>query len=93
VAALALALGLIGAALVASGNRLSRAVERRADTFALELADAPEAFTSFERRIVVANLADPDPPRWVTALLASHPPVVERIGIARAYAERRAAAR
>jgi STE24 endopeptidase len=67
-------------------NRLSRAVERRADTFALELTGDHEAFTSFEQRIVVANVADPDPPRWVTALLASHPPAVERIGIARAYA-------
>jgi STE24 endopeptidase len=87
VPALALAVGLVGALLVVPGNRLSRAVERRADSFALGLTDAPEAFTSFERRIVVANLADPDPPRWMTALLASHPPAVERIGIARAYAE------
>jgi STE24 endopeptidase len=84
--ALTLALGLVGACLGPSANRLSRAVERRADRFALELTDAPEAFTSFERRIVLANLADPDPPRWLTALLASHPPAVERMGIAQAYA-------
>jgi STE24 endopeptidase len=86
VAALAVGMGVVGACLVPGMNRLSRAVERRADTFALELTGDPEAFTSFERRIVVANVADPDPPRWVTALLASHPPAVERIGIARAYA-------
>ncbi len=89
---LALGLGVVGAALMASANRLSRAVERRADSFALELTDAPAEFTSFERRIVVANLVDPDPPRWLTAVLASHPPAVERIGIARAYAERQPAA-
>jgi STE24 endopeptidase len=83
--ALTLALGVIGACVGPSTNRLSRAVERRADGFALELTDAPDAFTSFERRIVLANLADPDPPRWLTALLASHPPAVERIGIAAAY--------
>ncbi len=86
--ALTLALGVVGAALLAPANRLSRAVERRADSFALELTDAPSAFASFERRIVLANLVDPDPPRWLTAILASHPPAVERIGIARAYAQR-----
>jgi STE24 endopeptidase len=86
VAALGVAVSVVGACLVPGMNRLSRAVERRADTFALELTGDHEAFTSFERRIVVANVADPDPPRWVTALLASHPPAVERIGIARAYA-------
>jgi STE24 endopeptidase len=86
VAALGVAVTVVGACMVPGMNRLSRAVERRADTFALELTGDHEAFTSFERRIVVANVADPDPPRWVTALLASHPPAVERIGIARAYA-------
>jgi STE24 endopeptidase len=88
--ALALALGLVGAVVAVPTNRLSRAVERRADDFALELTDAPGEFASFEQRIVVANLADPDPPRWFTALLASHPPAVERIGAARAFADRRA---
>jgi STE24 endopeptidase len=87
VPALALAVGLVGALLVVPGHRLSRAVERRADSFALDLTGAPDAFTSFERRIAVANLADPDPPRWLTALLASHPSTVERIGIARAWAD------
>lgn len=91
VPALALAAGLVGAVLVVPSNRLSRAVERRADSFALELTGAPAAFTSFERRIVLANLADPDPPRWLTVLLASHPPAVERIGMAQAYAAGREA--
>ena len=71
----------------ASAHDGSRAaVERRADSFALALTDAPDAFVSFERRITRQNLADPDPPRWLTRLLATHPPIVERIGIADAYA-------
>ena len=41
-----------------------------ADAFSLELTRAPEAFISFERRIVLQNLADIDPPRWLQALLA-----------------------
>jgi STE24 endopeptidase len=82
--AAAVASGLVGLA----GNRLSRAVERRADQFALELAGAPEAFVSFERSIALQNLADLEPPRWVTRLLATHPPTAERIGAAVAFSRR-----
>jgi STE24 endopeptidase len=84
--ALALAVGIVATSVGVVSNRLSRAVERRADEFALELTDAPEAFTSFEQRIVLANLGDPDPPRWFNVLLATHPPAVERIAAARAHA-------
>jgi STE24 endopeptidase len=83
--ALAVAAGLVGAAITTIANRLSRRIEARADSYALRLTDAPEAFVGFERGIAVRNVADPDPPRWLTALLATHPPVVERIGIAKAY--------
>jgi STE24 endopeptidase len=84
--ALVLALGGVSAAVGAIACALSRSVERRADAFALALADAPAPFISFEQRIVAQNLADPDPPRWLTTLIGTHPSTVERIGIARAYA-------
>jgi STE24 endopeptidase len=83
--ALALAAALVSAPLGLIGNRLSRAVERRADDFSLSLTGAPEAFVSFEQRIALQNVADLDPPRWVTALLATHPPTAERIGAAVAF--------
>ena len=83
---LALSASLVGAPIGAIGNRLSRAIERRADTYALALAGAPEAFVSFERAIALQNLADLEPPRWVRALLSSHPSTVERIGAAIAFA-------
>jgi STE24 endopeptidase len=83
--ALVLALGVVSAAVGPFAAALSRRVERRADAFSLALADAAEPFVSFERRIVAQNLADPDPPRWLVALLGTHPSTVERIGIARAY--------
>ena len=51
-AALAIALGLVGALLGVTAGSLARAVETRADVFSLQLAGAPEAFISFERRIV-----------------------------------------
>jgi STE24 endopeptidase len=85
--ALALASVLVTAPIGAIGNRLSRAVERRADQFSLELAGAPDAFVSFERTIALQNVADLDPPRWVSRLLASHPPTAERIGAAVAFAQ------
>jgi STE24 endopeptidase len=90
--ALALSLGVVGAAIGTVSGALSRRVESRADAFSLRLTDMPEPFVAFEQRIVKQNLSDPDPPRWLTRLLASHPPAVERIGIARAYARLRAAA-
>jgi STE24 endopeptidase len=85
--ALALAAALVAAPIGLLGNRLSRAIERRADTFSLSLTGAPDAFVSFERRIAVQNVADIEPPRWVTALLATHPPTLERIGAAVAFGE------
>lgn len=85
--ALALAAALLSAPIGLIGNRLSRAVERRADEFSLELARAPDAFVSFERAIALQNVADLDPPKWATKLLATHPPTTERIGMALAYQE------
>ena len=86
--ALALAAALVSAPVGLIGNRLSRAVERRADAYSLKLAGAPEAFVSFERAIAIQNVADLEPPRWVSELLASHPPTAERIGAAVAFGSR-----
>jgi STE24 endopeptidase len=85
--AVGLAAMLITGPIGLIGNRLSRAMERRADHFALELAGAPDAFVSFERTIALQNVADVDPPRWVSRLLATHPPTTERIGAAVAFAQ------
>jgi STE24 endopeptidase len=90
--ALAFAAGLVAAPIGLIARRLSRAIERRADGFSLQLSQAPEAFISFERAIALQNVADLEPPRWVTALLSTHPPTGERIGAAVAYAQTRSAA-
>ena len=83
--ALALATALVAAPIGLIVNRISRAIERRADEFSLELSDAPQAFISFEQRIAVRNVADVTPPRWFTDLLATHPQTLERIGAAVGY--------
>lgn len=86
--AMALATALVAAPIGLIANRISRAVERRADQYSLELSGAPRAFISFERAIALQNVADVRPPRWITSLLATHPPTLERIGAAVAYANR-----
>lgn len=88
-------LGLIAA--LASGllapflNTVSRRIERRADRFALALTGDAEAYARALTRLAVANLADPAPPALEHWLFDSHPPITERIALARAFAARRAA--
>lgn len=83
--AAALSLALVSGAVGIVSNQLSRRVEQRADSFSLRLTRAPKPFIAFERGITVRNLAEPDPPAWVVALLGTHPPTVERIGAALAF--------
>jgi STE24 endopeptidase len=86
--ALTLAAVAVGAPTGLIGNRLSRAIERRSDAYSLTLTGAADAFISFERAIAVQNVADLEPPRWLTSLLATHPPTAERIGAAVSFAGR-----
>jgi STE24 endopeptidase len=65
---------------------VSRRVEARADTHALDLTGDPETFEAMQRRLGTVNLADPDPPHWEHAMFASHPSTVQRMAAARAYA-------
>jgi STE24 endopeptidase len=83
--ALMLSLAIVSLAVTTVSNQLSRRIEARADSFSLRLTRAPEPFISFERRIALRNVSDPDPPAWLHALLATHPATVDRIGIAKAY--------
>ena len=83
--ALALSAALVSAPVGLIANRLSRAVERRADAYSLELSGSPDAFVSFERTIAIQNVADLTPPRWVSKLMSTHPPTDERIGAAVAF--------
>ena len=66
-------------------NSLSRTVEARADQFSLRLTHEPRAAIALERRLSVTNVDDPDPPGWVTAVLGTHPPTIDRIGQAVAF--------
>ena len=85
VPAVALSLALVAPAITMVSNQLSRAVERRADAFSLELTHDPETFIDFQQRISVKNVSDPDPPAVARFLLGTHPSTIQRIGQAQAF--------
>ncbi len=89
--AIAFALTSFGVGIV--GNQLSRAIEAKADTRALELTDDPASMIGLQQRLAKSNLGDPDPPGAVTFLLGTHPPALERVGTAIAYERDRADAK
>ncbi len=70
---------LVQLALVPLGNAASRAMERRADGFALGATNDPDAGIRAFRRLGEQNLADPEPPRWAELLFGSHPSLGSRI--------------
>ena len=88
VAPTALALAVLVPAITGISNQLSRAVESRADAFALRLTGEPRAQIAFQKRIALANVGDPDPPGWFHAAFGTHPTTLERIGMAEAAARR-----
>jgi STE24 endopeptidase len=83
--ALALSLAVASLVLGVVSNQLSRRVEARADTFALELTRDPQALIALQRQLSLNNVGDPDPPALLHWLFATHPSTIERIGAALEY--------
>ena len=86
--AVALSIALLVPAITTVSNQLSRQVEARADRFSMELTRDPQELIAFQQRIAEQNVSDPDPPAWVTFLLATHPTSMQRIGQALAFERR-----
>lgn len=86
VPALALTLALLVPAVSIVFNQLSRRIEARADTYALQLTDTPAPFIEFKRGLAVRNLSDPTPNRAAHVLLGTHPTTLERLGAGEAWA-------
>jgi STE24 endopeptidase len=84
---LALAGGAVSLALMPAANALSRAHERRADRYALDMTRNVPAFISAMRRLAAQNLAEEEPSRLVQVLFHTHPPIAARIQAAREYVE------
>ena len=82
---LLLTAGAVSLVALPASHAMSRAYERRADRFALELTRNPQAFVSAMRRLGAQNLAEEHPSKLVQWLFYSHPPVAERIAAAEAF--------
>jgi STE24 endopeptidase len=87
--ALALSVAVVVFLITTVSNQLSRRVEARADSYSLQLTDEPDAFISFQRRIALKNVSDPDPWDWTSFLFGTHPTTVDRIGTGAAAREGR----
>jgi Zn-dependent protease with chaperone function len=85
---LLLAAGAVSFLMMPVAHAVSRAYERSADRFALDLTKNPGAFISAMRRLGAQNLAEEHPSQIVQWLFYSHPPVTERIAAARAFSPR-----
>jgi STE24 endopeptidase len=66
-------------ALMPLANAGSRALERRADRFAVAATNDRAAGARAFRRLGEQNLAELDPPRWAELLFGSHPSLASRI--------------
>jgi len=82
---LLLAAGVVSVVMVPVAHAMSRAFERSADRFALDLTRNPGAFISAMRRLAAQNLAEENPSRIVRWLFYSHPPIRDRIAAAQAF--------
>lgn len=80
--------GAVSLALLPLANAFSRAHERRADRYALEMTRNAGAFVSAMKRLAAQNLAEERPSRLVELLFYSHPPMAARIEAARAWESR-----
>ncbi len=70
---------LVQLALMPAANAVSRALEARADRFAVAATHDPRAGARAFRRLGEQNLAELDPPRWSEVLFGSHPSLASRI--------------
>jgi STE24 endopeptidase len=82
---LLLSAGLVSLALMPLANALSRAQERRADRYALEMTKNVPAFVTAMKRLGATNLAEERPSVLTQILFYSHPPIDARIRAAETW--------
>ncbi len=65
-----------------AANAWSRAIEARADAFALAVTQKPDAAIALERRLTIQNIGRPEPPALLQFVFGTHPTPMQRIGMA-----------
>jgi STE24 endopeptidase len=73
-------------ALLPATNVVSRRYEAEADWIALSATRDPDAAASLFRKFTTTALDQPDSPAWVELALSTHPELVDRVAMARAWA-------
>jgi STE24 endopeptidase len=66
-------------------NAHSRAMERQADAYALEVIPSKVAFVSGLEKLATLNLAERQPHPWIEFLFHSHPSIDKRIAFAQKF--------
>ncbi len=79
--------GLVSLLVFPAQNLFSRILEKRADAFALQLAEKPAAFASALRKLTDQNLAELDPDPWIEFFMHSHPSLKKRIAMAEQWVQ------
>jgi STE24 endopeptidase len=72
-------------AVLPIANVVSRRYEAEADWVALEATKDPASMQRLMRRFSETSLAQPEPPTWSYVLRSTHPSLLERIAMARAW--------
>jgi STE24 endopeptidase len=73
-----------------AANLISRRFEREADRLALETTGLPKAFISTMEKLASQNLADRNPGMLVKIFFFDHPPIDERINMAKCFSRDKA---
>src|SRR2546421_3460124 len=81
-------IALFGLIVMPIGNGLSRAIEYRADEYALQTTKRVDAFKSAMTRLANQNLSEIEPPPIVETLFHSHPSIRKRLQHADEFAAR-----
>jgi len=71
-----------------AANWVTRRMEAEADWKALEVTRDPGSAEGAMVGLSETSLGDPDPPEWVQIMLGTHPPLADRVAMARAWAAR-----
>ncbi len=66
-------------------NAVSRRYEAEADWLSLTATDDPDGMVALQVQLARAGLVDPTPPAWSRLLLGTHPTVIERVAMAKAF--------
>lgn len=83
--ALGLVLGAYGLLTAPIDNAVSRWREKMADEYSLQSTSKGEAFASAFIRLANQNLGELDPEKWVVFMFHTHPPLADRIEMARTW--------